>query len=200
LTPGLPDAAPPPSDRRPGLPLDPRSPTRRSAASTTSRVPLRRKRPAGTQGSGDIDEPSAVTERARSIGDHATSEIDAPGPCLTPTCGGPLRRPRTEEWPLPDHHPRSRSQLGALDPRSPITEEGSGVLSLRQNAQLGRSLCLGRWQPEWRRNRPFRAPHPNQQHRPPARFGPFSGSQGPLSPTQPNQGHFGTDVEIVQIQ
>ena len=113
-----------PSDRRPGLPLNQRSPTRRSAASTTSRVPLRRKRPAGTQGDGDIDEPSAVTERARSTDDHAASEIDAPGPPLTPTCGGHLRRPRTEEWTLPDNYPRSRCQLGALDPRSPITEEG----------------------------------------------------------------------------
>ena len=94
-----------------------------------SRVPLRRKRPAGTRGSGDIDKPSAVTERARSIGDHAASEIDAPGPRLTPTCGGRTRRPRTEEWPLPDDHPRSRCQLGALDPRSPITEEGLTTVS-----------------------------------------------------------------------
>ena len=124
LTPGLPDAAPPPSDRQPGLPLDQRSPTKRLVASARSRVPLRRKRPAGTRGSGDIDKPSAATERARSIGDHAASEIDAPGPRLTPTCGGRTRRPRTEEWPLPDHHPRSRCQLGALDPRSPITEDG----------------------------------------------------------------------------
>ena len=115
LTPGRPDAVPPPSDRRPRLPL---------ATAITSGVPLRRKRPAGTRGSGDIDEPSAVTERVRSIGDHAASEIDAPGPRLTPTCGGRKRRPRTEEWPLPDHHPRSRRRLGALDPRSPITEEG----------------------------------------------------------------------------
>ena len=103
---------------------------RRSAASARSRVPLRRKRPAGTRGSGDIDEPSAVTGRARSIGDHALSEIDAPGPRLTPTCGGRTRRPRTEEWPLPDDHPRSRCQLGALDPRSPITEEGSTTVPL----------------------------------------------------------------------
>jgi hypothetical protein len=142
LTPGLPDAAPPPSDRRPGLPLDQRSPTRRSAASTTSRVPLRRKRPAGTQGSGDIDKPSAVTERARSIGDHAASEIDAPGPCLTPTCGGRLRRPRTEEWPLPDHHPPSRCQLGALDPRSPITEEGLTTVPLPPPRRLRATLSL----------------------------------------------------------
>jgi hypothetical protein len=124
LTPAPPDAPRPASDRRPGLPLDQRPQNRRSAASARSRVPLRRKRPAGTRGSGDIDEPSAVTGRARSIGDHAISEIDAPGPRLTPTCGGRMRRPRTEEWPLPDDHPRSRRQLGALDPRSPITEEG----------------------------------------------------------------------------
>ena len=100
-----------------------------SAASAQSRVPLRRKRPAGTQGDGDIDEPSVVTGRARSLDHHAASEIDAPGPCLTPTCGGRTRRPRTEEWPLPDDHPRSRCQLGALDPRSPITEEGSTTAS-----------------------------------------------------------------------
>jgi len=130
LTPAPPDARRPASDRRPGLPLDQGPQNRRSAASTRSRVPLRRKRPAGTRGSGDIDEPSAVTERARSIGDHAASEIDAPGPRLTPTCGGRTRRPRTEEWPLPDDHPQSRCQLGALDPRSPITEEGSTTVPL----------------------------------------------------------------------
>ena len=130
LTPAQPDAGPPPSDRQPGSPLDQRSQTRPSAASTRSRVPLRRKRPAGTQGSGDIDKPSAVTGRACSIGDHARSEIDAPGPHLTPACGGRLRRPRTEEWTLPDHHPRSRRQLGALDPRSPITEEGLTTVPL----------------------------------------------------------------------
>jgi hypothetical protein len=124
LTHEPPDAGSLRSDRRPGSQLDQSSQTRRSAPSTRSRVPLRRKRPAGTQGSGDIDKPSAVTERACSIGDHALSEIDAPGPHLTPACGGRLRRPRTEEWPLPDDHPRSRCQLGALDPRSPITEEG----------------------------------------------------------------------------
>jgi hypothetical protein len=122
LTPSRPDAVPLRSDRRPGLRLDQRLRTRRSAVSTRPRVPLRRKRPAGTQGGGDIDEPSVVTERSRSIGNHAASEIDAPGPCLTPTCGGRTRRPRTEEWTLPDDHSRSRRQLGALDPRSPITE------------------------------------------------------------------------------
>src|ERR671919_531055 len=130
LTPARPDAGPLRSDRRPGLPLDQSLRTRRPAVSTRPRVPLRRKRPAGTRGSGDIDEPSAVTGRARSIGDHAASEIDAPGPCLTPTCGGRTRRPRTEEWPLPDDHPRSRCQLGALDPRSPITEEGLTTVPL----------------------------------------------------------------------
>ena len=130
LTPAPPDAPRPASDRRPGLPLDQRPQNRRSAASARSRVPLRRKRPAGTRGSGDIDEPSAVTGRARSIGDHALSEIDAPGPRLTPTCGGRTRRPRTEEWPLPDDHPRSQHQLGALDPRSPITEEGLTTVPL----------------------------------------------------------------------
>jgi hypothetical protein len=144
LTPGPPDAAPPPSDRRPGLALDQRSPTRRSAAPTTSRVPLRRKRPAGTRGSGDIDKPSAVTGRDRSIGDRAASEIDAPGPRLTPTCGGRLRRPRTEEWPLPDHHPRSRRQLGALDPRSPITEEGLARGSWASRAVHGARRCSWR--------------------------------------------------------
>ena len=128
LTPSRPDAGFPPSDRRPGLPPD-QGPQNRHPAASASRVPLRRKRPAGTQGSGDIDEPSAVTEQARSIGDRALSEIDAPGPHLTPACGGRLRRPRTEEWPLPDD-PRSRCQLGALDPRSPITEEGSTTVPL----------------------------------------------------------------------
>jgi hypothetical protein len=127
LAPSRPDAGFPPSDRRPGLPPD-QGPQNWCPAASTSRVPLRRKRPAGTQGGGDIDEPSAVTERARSIGDRALSEIDAPGPHLTPACGGRLRRPRTEEWPLPDD-PRSRRQLGALDPRSPITEEGSAPTS-----------------------------------------------------------------------
>src|ERR687891_509060 len=90
LTPARPDAGPLRSDRRPGSPLDQSPQTRRSAASARSRVPLRRKRPAGTQGSGDIDKPSAVTERTPSIGDHALSEIDAPGPHLTPACGGSL--------------------------------------------------------------------------------------------------------------
>src|SRR5688500_9247426 len=117
LTPSRPDAVPLRSDRRPGLPRRKRLPGEDPAVPAQSRVPLRRKRPAGTRGSGDIDEPSAVTDRA-------VSEIDAPGPCLTPTCGGRPRRPRTEEWPLPDHRPRSRRQLGALDPRRPITEEG----------------------------------------------------------------------------
>ena len=35
---------------------------------------------------------------------------------------------------------------------------------------------------------------------PRAHFGPFSVSLGPLSPTQPNHGHFGTDVESSIIQ
>ena len=125
LTPSCPDADAPPSDRRPRLSLDQGPPNRRSVASAKSRVPLRRKRPAGTQGDGDIDEPSVVTGRARGLDHHAASEIDAPRPRLTPTCGGRTRRPRTEEWPLPDDQPRSRCQLGALDPRRPITEEGS---------------------------------------------------------------------------
>ena len=124
MTPAPPDAGPLRSDRRPESPLDQSPQTGRSAGSARSRVPLRRKRPAGTQGDGDIDEPSVVTGRARWLDHHAASEIDAPGPCLTPTCGGRTRRPRTEEWPLPDDHPRRVCQLGALDPRSPITEEG----------------------------------------------------------------------------
>jgi hypothetical protein len=65
-----------------------------------------------------------MTDRARSVGDRAASEIDTPGPRLTPTCGGRTRRPRTEERPLPDDHPRRVCQLGALDPRCPITEKG----------------------------------------------------------------------------
>ena len=157
-----------PSDRRPGSPLDQSSQTRRSAASTRSRVPLRRKRPAGTQGSGDIDKPSAVTERARSIGDHAASEIDAPGPRLTPTCGGRTRRPRTEEWTLPDDHPRSRCQLGALDPRSPITEEGLTTVPLPPpDAQSGHSFSAPDQRSETRRMRPFLANCPNHGGRPP---------------------------------
>jgi hypothetical protein len=144
LTPSRPHAGFPPSDRWPGLPPD-QGPQNRHPAASTSRVPLRRKRPAGTQGSGDIDEPSAVTERARSIDDRAVSEIDAPGPHLTPACGGRLRRPRTEEWPLPDD-PRSRRQLGALDPRSPITEEGSTTAALPppRPRQRARSACADR--------------------------------------------------------
>ena len=130
LTPSHPDAVPLRSDRYPRLPLDQGPPNKPSAAPARSPVPLRRKRPAGTQGDGDIDEPSVVTERVRWLDHHAASEIDAPGPCLTPTCGGLKRRPRTEEWPLPDDHPRSRCQLGALDPRSPITEEGLTTVPL----------------------------------------------------------------------
>ena len=162
-----------------------------------SRVPLRRKRPAGTRGSGDIDEPSAVTGRARSIGDHAASEIDAPGPRLTPTCGGRTRRPRTEEWPLPDDHPRSGCQLGALDPRSPITEEGSTTVPLPppSTPMSGHSfsaLITGRNAAECGPSRPFvRTTRTGSR----AHFGPFSVSLGPLSPTQPNHGHFGTVVE-----
>jgi hypothetical protein len=141
LTRSRPDAVPLRSDRRPGLPLRKGLPGEDPAVPAQSRVPLRRKRPAGTQGGGDIDEPSVVTEGSRSIGNHAVSEIDAPGPCLTPTCGGRTRRPRTEEWPLPDHHPRSRHQLGALDPRSPITEEGSTTVPLPPPRRpIGQSL------------------------------------------------------------
>ena len=143
LTPSCPDADAPPSDRRPRLSLDQGPPNRRSVASAKSRVPLRRKRPAGTQGDGDIDEPSVVTGRARGLDHHAASEIDAPGPCLTPTCGGRTRRPRTEEWPLPDDHPRSQHQLGALDPRSPITEEGLTTVPLPPpTCPCGQSLRL----------------------------------------------------------
>ena len=146
LTPSRPDAVPLRSDRRPGLPLCKRLPGEDPALPAQSRVPLRRKRPAGTQGGGDIDEPSVVTEGSRSIGDHAASEIDAPGPRLTPTCGGRTRRPRTEEWPLPDDHPRSRCQLGALDPRSPITEEGltTGPLPPPRRLRATLSLLIGR--------------------------------------------------------
>jgi hypothetical protein len=137
LTPELPDAGRLRSDRRPGLPLRKGLLGQEPAVPARLPVPLRRKRPAGTRGSGDIDKPSAVTERARSIGDRAASEIDAPGPCLTPTCGGRTRRPRTEEWPLPDPHPRSRRQLGALDPRSPITEEGlPRIVAISAGAQV----------------------------------------------------------------
>jgi hypothetical protein len=149
LTPSHPDAGPLRSDRCPGPPLRKGLPGQHPAAPARSPVPLRRKRPAGTRGSGDIDEPSAVTGRACSIGDHAAPEIDAPGPCLTPTCGGRSRRPRTEESPLPDHHPRSRCQLGALDPRSPITEEAS--TSAKAALANPSSLRVGRLQ---RRARP----------------------------------------------
>jgi hypothetical protein len=138
LTPSCPDAVPLRSDRRPGLPLRKELPGQDPAVPAQSPVPLRRKRPAGTRGSGDIDEPSAATDRARSIGDRAASEIDAPRPRLTPTCGGRLRRPRTEEWPLPDDHPRSQRQLGALDPRRPITEEGSTTGPLAPPTASGR--------------------------------------------------------------
>jgi hypothetical protein len=146
------------SDRRPGSPLDQSSQTRRSAPSTRSRVPLRRKRPAGTQGSGDIDKPSAVTERACSIGDHALSEIDAPGPHLTPACGGRSRRPRTEEWTLPDHHPRRVCQLGALDPRSPITEEGLTTVPLPPPRRCRATLSL----PNDRCRKAHSSPEPNR--------------------------------------
>src|ERR687898_1772916 len=143
LTPSHPDAVPLRSDRYPRLPLDQGPPNKPSAAPARSPVPLRRKRPAGTQGDGDIDEPSVVTERVRWLDHHAASEIDAPGPCLTPTCGGLKRRPRTEEWPLPDDHPRSRCQLGALDPRSPITEEGSTTVPLPPPTTNGSNCLFG---------------------------------------------------------
>jgi hypothetical protein len=130
LTPSRPDAVPLRPDRRPGLRLRKGLPVEDPVIPAQLRVPLRRKRPAGTRGGGDIDEPSVVTEGSCSIGDHAASEIDAPRPRLTPTCGGRTRRPRTEEWPLPDDRPRSRRQLGALDPRRPITEEGSTTAPL----------------------------------------------------------------------
>jgi hypothetical protein len=142
LTPSRPDAVPLRSDRRPGLPLRTGLPGEDPAVPAQSRVPLRRKRPAGTQGGGDIDEPSVVTEGSRSIGNHAASEIDAPGPRLTPTCGGRTRRPRTEEWPLPDPHPRSQRQLGALDPRSPITE-GFRPFSVAEHSPLTRGTGPG---------------------------------------------------------
>jgi hypothetical protein len=140
LTPAPPDAPRPASDRRPELPLDQRPQHRRSAASARSRVPLRRKRPAGTQGSGDIDEPSAGTGRARSIGDHALSEIDAPGPRLTPTCGGHTRRPRTEEWLLPDDPSRSRCQLGALDPH--MAQASASAYEIDRGDRPGTTLML----------------------------------------------------------
>jgi hypothetical protein len=144
LTAELPDAVPLRSDRRPGPPLRKRLPGQHPTVPVRSPVPLRRERPAGTRGSGDIDKPSAVTGRACSVGDHAASEIDAPGPRLTPTCGGRTRRPRTEEWPLSDdHHPPSRCQLGALDPRSPITEQGSTTVPLAP-ARRDRLLRVGR--------------------------------------------------------
>ena len=158
----------PRSDRRPRLSLDQGPPNRRSVASAKSRVPLRRKRPAGTQGDGDIDEPSVVTGRARGLDHHAASEIDAPGPRLTPTCGGRTRRPRTEEWPLPDDHPRSLCQLGALDPRSPITEEGSTTVPLppRRDAQSGHSFSALDQRSETRRMWASPATCPNHAPRP----------------------------------
>ena len=143
LTPSRPAADAPLSDRRPRLFLDQGPPNRRSVASAKSRVPLRRKRPAGTQGDGDIDEPSVVTGRARGLDHHAASEIDAPGPCLTPTCGGRTRRPRTEEWPLPDDHPRSQHQLEPLTRAARLQKRvRPQFLSLRQHRFRGQSLCL----------------------------------------------------------
>jgi hypothetical protein len=168
LTPSCPDADAPPSDRRPRLSLDQGPPNRRSVASAKSRVPLRRKRPAGTQGDGDIDEPSVVTGRARGLDHHAASEIDAPGPCLTPTCGGRTRRPRTEEWPLPDDHPRSQHQLGALDPRRPITEEGLTTVPLPPPRRPVGNIPFSapdQWSKP-RRMRPFPANCPNRGARP----------------------------------
>jgi hypothetical protein len=142
LTPSRPDAVLLRSDRCPGLALRKGLPDEHPAIPAQSRVPLRRKRPAGTRGSGDIDKPSAATGRARSIGNRAASEIDAPGPRLTPTCGGRTRRPRTEEWPLPDDHPRRACQLGALDPRSPITKEGLTTVPVPPPIHLWATLSL----------------------------------------------------------
>jgi hypothetical protein len=48
--------------------------------------------------------------------------------------------------------------------------------------------------------RPFLANCPNHGAGLRGHFGPISVFLGPLSPTQPNHGHFGTDVESSIIQ
>jgi hypothetical protein len=74
-------------------PLDQKAAHQAFSGLDQARVPLRRKCPAGTQSGGDIDEP-VVTERSRSIGNHAASEIDAPGPQLAAAAAS-LRLNRT---------------------------------------------------------------------------------------------------------
>ena len=73
-------------------------------------------------------------------------------------------------------------------------------LSLRQSPCSGHSFRCARHRPEPRRMRAFPPIYPNHEHRPEAHFGPFFVSLGRLSPTQPNHGHFGTDVGSSIIQ
>ena len=68
--------------------------------------------------------------------------------------------------------------------------------SVRQLPRSGHSFWHSSGGPEPRRMQAFATILPNHGHRPQAYFEPFSVSLGPLSPTQPNHGHFGTDIEI----
>jgi hypothetical protein len=72
--------------------------------------------------------------------------------------------------------------------------------SLRQSAQLRHSLSLDRRRPngaEFGVLRPYVRTTDTGRG---GRFGAFLVSLGPLSPKQPNHGHFGTDVESSIIQ
>jgi hypothetical protein len=71
---------------------------------------------------------------------------------------------------------------------------------LRQDALSGHSFSAPDPRSESRRMRPFLANCPNHEDGLRAHFGPFFVSLGPLSPKQPNHGHFGTDVESSIIQ
>jgi hypothetical protein len=67
--------------------------------------------------------------------------------------------------------------------------------SLRQDALSGHSFSASDQWLKSRRLRPFLANCPNHGARPEGPRWPVSVSLGPLSPRQPNHGHFGTDVE-----
>jgi hypothetical protein len=88
---------------------------------------------------------------------HATWEIDAPGPRLTPACGGRRRRPRTEEWPC-QTTTRSRCELLELLTRAARLQ--------KRVWQQGRAAgqALGPAQPP--QNRTCRFPRIRLKHRP----------------------------------
>jgi hypothetical protein len=76
----------------------------------------------------------------------------------------------------------------------------SESLSLRQSTHLGHSFSCARHGPERRRMRRFPASCPNHEDRPGDPFRAVFRLSRPLSLTQPNHGHFGTDVGSAQTQ